>query len=511
MLLETHTPSAADVQDVEAPCPGRRRNFPFVAVAAVLVARTALLLSVAGRYGWHRDELYYLAAGRRPAAGYIDFPPVTPMLSALARVLFGPSLVGQRTLTIVAGGVVTVLVALIARELGGRTWAQATAALVVGVGPLLLGSNILFQTVSFDQVAWAATFLVVARMLRTQDPRWWPVLGAVAGVAMETKYTIGLLLAGVVVGFVSTANGRALLRGRGPWIALGIALVVVAPNLWWQLTHGWASVDFFRSQNAGTRADNPPLTFVRDIVLMGNPVAFPIVVAGAWFLFRRAQWRTLAIAAVVPVVGFLALGGKGYYAAPAVLALLPAGMVALERVVSTRRVAKVLVPLVLVAVTVPLLPIGIPIRSEHAMVADGVYKTRDDYAEELGWPELVDTVARVYRTLPAAERTRTGVLTNNYGEAGAIDLFGGSRGLPHAASAHLTYRYWGTPRPHATTLLVVGARAGWLDRHCVTWTHGAVIRNRDGVHNDEWGEPVDVCHLARPFAKEWSSIRADRP
>jgi hypothetical protein len=509
MLLETHTtpvvaPPRGSAVDRLAPA-------PVLAIAAVVVARTALLLSVAGRYGWHRDELYYLASGRHPAAGYVDFPPVTPMLSAVARTLFGPSLVGQRFMTILAGGVVTVLAALLARELGGRSWAQGVTALVVGIGPMLLGSNILFQTVSFDQVAWAATFLVVARMLRTRDPRWWPVLGVAAGVGFETKYTVVLLLAGVALGFVATRAGRELVRGRGPWIAMGIALLLAAPNLWWQVTHGWASVDFFRSQNADTRADNPPLIFVRDFVLLGNPLAFPIVVAGLVFLARRPRWRPAAVAAVFPVVGFLVLGGKGYYAAPALLMLLPAGMVCVERALARRRWALVLVPVALVAAIVPLLPIGIPVQSEHTLVARETYKVRDDYAEELGWPELVDTVAHVYRQLPPAQRSSTGIFTSNYGEAGAVDLYGPSRGLPHAASAHLTYRYWGTPRPHATTLLVIGARQPWLDRHCTAWRDGAVIRNHDGVHNDEWGEHVDVCRLAHPFAAEWSSIRHDAP
>jgi hypothetical protein len=509
MLLETEIPPAVAPSRPSATT--RLARPPLLAIVAVVIARTALLLSVAGRYGWHRDELYYLAAGRHPAAGYVDFPPVTPMLSAVARGLFGPSLVGQRAMTIAAGAVVTVLAALLARELGGRSWAQGVTALVVGFGPMLLGSNILFQTVSFDQVAWAATFLVVVRMLRTRDPRWWPVLGAVAGIGFETKYTVVLLLAGVALGFVATRAGRELLRGRGPWIAMGIAVVLAAPNLCWQLTHGWASVEFFRSQNADTRADNPPLIFLRDFVLLGNPLAFPLVVSGLVFLGRRPRWRPAAIASVFPIVGFLVLGGKGYYAAPAVLMLLPAGMVCVERVLTARRWAQVLVPVALLASIVPLLPVGIPVQTEHTLVTHETYKVRDDYAEELGWPELVDTVERVYRELPDAQRSRTAIFTSNYGEAGAVDLYGPSRGLPHAASAHLTYRYWGTPRPHATTLLVIGARRPWLDRHCTAWHDGGVIRNHDGVHNDEWGEHVDVCQLARSFGAEWSSIRNDAP
>lgn len=485
----------------EGPAP-----FPWVWVLAVACAKSAVQLSVAGRYGWHRDELYYVAAGQHPAAGYVDFPPVTPLLARVASLLFGDSLVGLRSFAVLAGAGVVVLAAVLARELGGGRGAQVIAAGMVAASPLLLGTNAMFQTVSFDQLAWAGVFVVAARLLRTGDRRLWPAAGVTAGVALTTKHTALVLLTALAVGLVATGAGRRLLRPVGPAAAAaGLAAVLVAPNLWWQATHGWASVSFYTG-HSGPDSD-PPLTFVVDFLLLANPVLVPLAAAGLLLLWRLPWARPLAWAACVVPLTFLLLGGKSYYAGPVWLLLLPAGATAICRAERAwLRHLSIGLGVVAAAVLIVVSPLVLPVLSRDAMVARGLQDERDDYAEELGWPELVRTVADVVATLPAEERTDVAIVARNYAEAGAVDLLGGAYGLPRAASTHLTYRYWSPPVPDAHTVVVIGQPVPELARSCRSLDVVATIGNDAGVRNEELGAPVAVCRLGEPFGQVWERL-----
>ena len=186
----------------------------------VLVLKCGLNLAFAGRYGWQRDELYYAVAGRHLQGGYVEFPPVTALLSAAARVLFGWSLVGFRAFAILAGAATILLAALVARELGGGRKAQVLAAALVAFSPILLATNGLFQPVSFDQTA---TMLVLWLALRLALGRGsWLALGIAVSVGLETKYTLALVLVLLVAGFAVWR--RDVLASRGLVLAVAVAI-----------------------------------------------------------------------------------------------------------------------------------------------------------------------------------------------------------------------------------------------------------------------------------------------
>src|SRR3989440_12875155 len=211
------------------------------AIALLVAAKVGVTMAVADRYGWHRDELYSLASSRHPALGYVDYPPITPLLARLDQAIFPGSLPGLRFLTVLAGAAIIVVAALIAAELGGNQLAQILAGLAVLISPMFVGTNILFQTVSFDELVWAVACLLFVRLLRGANPREWLLLGLVFGVGLETKYTvIGLGVAMVVALLVTGA--RRQLASRWPWLAFGIAILLLLPNLAWQVGHGWGSV-----------------------------------------------------------------------------------------------------------------------------------------------------------------------------------------------------------------------------------------------------------------------------
>jgi len=488
------------------PAPPRiahRRRSDLVPVLAVAGAKTLLQLAVAGRYGWHRDELYYVDAGRHLALGYVDFPPITPLLGRLATAVSGDSLVGLRSLAALAGAAVVVLVALTARELGGGRRAQVLAALVAATSPLLLGTNAMFQTVSFDQLAWAAVLLLAVRALKAPSTGRWLALGVAAGVGLETKYTIALLLVGLAAGLVLTAGGRRHLRTAGPWLAGGTATALLLPNLWWQARHGWPSVDFFTGGDGYEPGETSPGGFVLELLLLVGPAGLALSVPGLRRLARDRRLSPLAVAAAVVVLGFVVSGGKSYYAAPVALVLYAAGAGAAER---WARGARWAVPLGALATLVAAGPLILPVADEHDMVSSRLYEQREDYAEQIGWPELAEQVVAAARTLPPDEREAAVVLTGNYGEAGALRRFAGPD-LPRVVSGHLSNRSWiGAEDLDARTLVVVGYDRSHLAPHCASVTRAGTVGNAAGVPNEEAGAAIDVCRLRGTLADVWPEV-----
>ena len=497
---------ALDTRPAPAPAPPRRPPPARSAVLPVLglaAAKLSLQLAVAGRYGWHRDELYYVDAGRHLDLGYVDFPPVTPLLARVATGVFGDSLVGLRSVAALAGSAAVVVVALVARELGGGRRSQVLAALLAATCPVLLGADAMFQTVPFDQLLWAVLALLAVRALRDGSVRRWLAVGVAAGVALQTKYTVALLLAGLAAGLVVTPGGRRHLRTPGPWLAGAVALVLVVPNLWWQVRHGWASVDFFSGGEGYEPGETSPGQYVGELLLVVGPATLWLCVAGLRRLGRDRRWSPLAVAAGVVVLGFLVTGGKSYYAAPIALLLYAAGAVAAER---WRRWGRWAVAGGAVATVVVAGPYILPVVDERSMVDRALHEQREDYAEQLGWPELAAEVTAAAAALSPLERRSAAVLAGNYGEAGAIGRFGGE-GVPPVVSPHVSWRYWAEDEDlEARTLLVVGYPRSALERRCRELVRVGTVTNDAGVPNEEAGGPVFRCDLPGTLADLWPDL-----
>jgi 4-amino-4-deoxy-L-arabinose transferase-like glycosyltransferase len=463
-----------------------RPPFALAPVGAVAACTAALHLAFAGRYGWQRDELYYAVAGRHLEGGYVEFPPVTALLSALARTLFGWSLVGFRAFAILAGIGTLAVAAAVARELGGGRRAQALAAVAVGFSPLLVATNGLFQPVSFDQltamlVLWLALRLALGRGS-------WPLVGLAAGIGLETKYTLAVVLVLLVATFAVWR--RDLLLSRGFALAAALAAVLVAPNLVWEAQHGWVSVHWFLNPPASATDESRP-QYVVDLLLLTHFVAVPVAGAGVVSLHRDRRLRPLAWTVVGTVVAYIVLGGKSYYAMPAVLFALAAGAVPFDAWASRRRLRRL--GIAYVAALVLLLPLGLPVLPLRTADRLGVVSARSDYQDEVGWHRLA-------RDVEHASRGADVIVALNYGEAGALELFG--RELPPVASADVTFRYW---RPDVTgrQALLVGfsrADATFCERYRI------VARIRSPVENEERGRPIARCTLDEDLAKVWPGL-----
>lgn len=476
-------------------------------VGALALAVLVVHLATNGLYDFHRDSLYYLDSARHPAWGYVDYPPLTPTIARLSLWLFGPSVWWLRLWPSLAGAAMVGLVAVIARELGGGRVALLLAAVGAATSLVLLGANWLFQTVTFDQVVWLAALWLLARIVRTGEVRLWPVLGVVLGIGLETKYTVVALIAGIAVATVATGLRRHLLT-PWPWLAGGIALAIFLPNLVWQIANAWPSLQYTLNHKSAQSVDFSPITFLAQQLALIGPFAIPLWIAGLYWLLRAPERRALGIAAAVPFVIYLFVG-KSYYVGPLHPFLIAAGACAVEEWTAVRR--RWLRPTVAVALAIQaavFLPLLLPVLPEPAMASSGLPSIRKDFADTVGWHDLVNQVARVYYSLSPADRLKAVILTTNYGEAGAINTYGAERGLPEAYSGELTYYYW-RPRSLDGPVITVNLDPNFLGTLFNQCRDVGTITNSYGLHNEEFGGPLAVCSDPRyPLDLLWPKLKA---
>jgi 4-amino-4-deoxy-L-arabinose transferase-like glycosyltransferase len=475
---------------------GRLGRGVWPTAAAVVV----LLWSVSARYGFHRDELYFVVAGRRLDWGYVDQPPLTPLLARLSESIGGTSPTALRALSALAIGAVVVLAAAIARRMGGGATAQLFAGVAAGGAGYALAVGHLLSTATFDYLLWTIAVWLLCGLLDGDDPRRWVLLGGVVGIGLQNKHLIGLLAAAILVALVVTPQ-RRMLAGIWPWIGVAVAAVIALPNVIWQATNDFPQLEMASALAA--RRVGPIAFVVEQVGLLSIALAVPAAI-GWWRLVRSdrmRRWRPLAIVFALLFVFFLATGGKSYYIAPMYPVLLAAGALWFEGLARTGRklmgAAAALGILIGSFVSLPLVPVSwVP----H-IDATG------ELGETVGWPQLIDQVATVYESIPADRRPSTAIFTGSYGEAGAIDVLGDAAGLPAASSGHNNYWLWGPPPPHGP-VIGVGAVGNTLERICPDVATAGVISNPYGVDNEEAGLPLFLCLAPqRQLADIWDEVR----
>ena len=301
--------------------------WPVLLVAGLMVAG---LLALSGAYGFHGDEMYFVVAGQHPAFGYVDQPPLTPLLSAASVALLGVSPTAVRVLPALEMGLIVVLTALMARDLGGSRRAQVIAAMTAALSGYL-GAGHLDTTTEPDLLAWAVVLWLLVKVLAGGDRRLWLGVGVTTGIGLENKDTLLFLGAGLAVGLV-LARRWDVVRSPWAWAAIGIAILLWLPNLAWQAADGWPQLTM-ASQISGYAGDNRAQV-VPLLWLFTGPLLFPVSVAGlAWLLFAKAAapWRAIGIAALVALALVLITGGKAYYAIGTASAFMAAGAMVLDR------------------------------------------------------------------------------------------------------------------------------------------------------------------------------------
>lgn len=494
-----------------------------IAAACVLV----LHLVANPHYGYFRDELYFIICGFHPAWGYVDQPPVAPLLAAGSQ-LFGHSLVALRAIPAAfAAGGAYVTVALVA-ELGGGTFAAVLAVLAYCAAGVLESFG---MKVGPDMVGlwlWPLTALYALRIVRGADPRWWLAAGACLGVGLESKYSAIFFAIALIAGLMLTSGRRTL---RTPWFLGGvaIAILIALPNFAWQATHGFPMWELLRNGAAGKNLPTPPALFLFQQLLITNLFVAPLWIVGLIRLFANPTDRFLAWTYVLLIAMMIALHAKHYYPANVYPILIAAGAVAFEEWTTRARYWRPVIVIATVAAWLFFLPFSLPVLSEPAMVSYSDFvmhalhlkrtalqteRSRtsalpEDWADMHGWPQLVATVARVYDALPPQQRAQAAIVASNYGEAAAIDFFGSHYGLPPAISGHNNYWLWGTHGYSGNVVVDVNGDCG-ADSDPALFSTKRVAAHFDApwIISYEHHIPIGVCTgITQPLSAVWPKLR----
>jgi hypothetical protein len=479
-------------------------------VLVVALAQLVALVATSGRYGYHRDEMYFIVAGGHPALGYPDQPPLVPLLSWLMNELAPGSLTVLRLPSALAAAGITVVAALVAREVGGDRRAQLVAAVCNSVAGFMLATGHIVSTTTYDGLA---TTLVCWLLVRAVMSRRGPPLlaaGAVVGVGCEAKAQVAFV---AFMALLVLAAVGPRWPFRSSWLLAGAvaAAVLAAPYLFWQATHGWPQLTV--AGNVGGSAEGGRTGFVPFQLVMVSPLLVPVWVAGLLAPWRRPVLRPvrfIPLTWLVVGLAYLAGDGKAYYLASLYPALLGIGALPVAEWTRRRRsrlrlgllgTAVALSAVINAFIALPLTPVG-QLQGSAAMALN------PDQGETVGWPRFIGTVAHAWRSLPPATRRHTVIFTSNYGEAGAVDLLGRSHGLPAAYSGHNGFSEWARPPERATRAIVIGY-SGPRDAAPQFTSCRALATIDDGVglDNDEQGLPVLLCRPASSWARLWPQLR----
>ncbi len=434
----------------------------------------ALALHVAGNphYGFFRDELYFIICGMRPSLGYVDQPPLAPLMAAFSQTM-GISLFALRVIPAVFAAVTTYAACLFAVELGGGVFAIVVAALVTIVSPEMMAFGSRLSPDMVEAATWPLVALITLRIVKGADRRLWLLAGLLIAFAAWSKYSVAFFGIALIAGLLLTPQRRA---AQSWWFAGGVALALalVVPNVWWQWHYHFPILQLLHNDYDKFILKWPP--FVLQQIMIMSPLLSVVWLVGLGWLLYQPRTRFLGYTYLLLIAMMWALDAKAYYPAPAYPYLIAAGAVPIERWTGVRYAWRVAIIAVVVAFAIPSTPFVLPVLPMRTYIAyqqfigklfhirfhvdkDATNATPIQYyADMTGWPQLAAQVASVYRALPPAQRKDAAIYAHNFGEASAIDFFGAQYGLPPALSGNNNYWIWGTHGYGGKTIIDVNGR-----------------------------------------------------
>jgi hypothetical protein len=355
---------------------------------------------------------------------------------------------------------------------------------------------------ALEPLFWMGIALALAKLASGAAPRAWLAVGALAGLGVLDKHSTAFFVGAFVVGALATPF-RARMRTREFMLGIAVALVLVAPHVVWQVTHGWPTLEFLRRAQSTKNYLVSPLEFLRGQIESSHPLGFPLLVAGLLALLfapRLKAYRCLGFGALLLVAFLLVQHAKAYYVAPLYPLLFAAGAVFVERWIAstvTRVAAGAYIALLLgtcaivLPLATPLLPPDDYVEYAKRFGVETVQSERHEmgplpqyYADMFGWRELAQDVSRAYATLPESERAHCMVFAQNYGEAGALEYFAHEFPVPPVCAGHNNYFLWGLPPGEIEVVIVVGG-----DRNEMLEAFAEVVDA--GVHRNAWAMPYE--------------------
>ena len=449
---------------------------PIAVAYAFAIFKIFLFLIAGNSYGYFRDELYFLACAEHLAFGYPDHAPLSVWIARLSREVFGDALYAVRFLPALAGALKIVLTGWIVREFGGKHCAVLLACLCVLVAPVYLVSDNLLSMNTYEPLFWTGCALAYVLAVKRENPRYWLLFGALAGLGLMNKHSLVFFGLAFVVGLIFTED-RKFFTDKFFWLAGAIAFIIFLPNLIWQYQNNWATLELLQNvQKTGKNVVLAPHEFFFQQIFILFPLTVFVWLAGLGYLLvdkSGKRFRTLGIAYVVTLALMILLKAKNYYLAPIYPMLFAAGGVFWENLTARFRFGKIVryaFPALLVIGSLIFLPMAMPVLPVEKFIAYqnalGIAPPKTEvghqgvlpqhFGDMFGWEEMTAKVAEVYHLLPPEEREKAAIFANNYGEAGAIDLFGKKYGLPKAISNHQSYYLWGPGNYDGSVVIILG-------------------------------------------------------
>ena len=451
---------------------------PIVIAFAFAAVKVVLYVIAGANYGYFRDELYFLACTEHLAWGYPDHAPLSIFIAWFSRALIGDSLYAIHLLPTLAGALKIVMTGLIVREFGGRLVAMLLACLCVLAAPVYLGIDMMLSMNTYEPIFWMGCVLSYIWAVKREDPRYWLMFGAFAGLGVMNKHSMVFFGLAFVIGLLATRD-RKYFVDKDIWLGGVIAFILVLPNLVWEYQNDWATLELLRNvQATGKNVVLSPPEFLWQQIFILLPLTVPVWLAGLWYLLADGdgkRFRTIGIAYLITLGLMIALKAKNYYLAPVYPVLFAAGGLLWESIAAKLRIGKpaiaayafliLMTGAVFAPIAIPLLPpetflvyqqnLGIaPPKTEVGHVGP----MPQHFGDRFGWEDMAKATAEVYNALPPDEREKAAIFGGNYGQAGAIDFFGGKYGLPKAISPHQSYFLWGPRQYDGSVVIVLGTR-----------------------------------------------------
>jgi len=433
-----------------------------------------ILTSAWSSYGYFIDELYYIACSKRLAFGYVDHPPLSILMLAASRWILGDSIPAIRFLSALGISATVFMTGILVRQLGGLGSAVVIAALAVIAMPVyqLMGS--FYSMNAFEPLIWSTLVFLIIRIVQTENMKYWLAVGLIMGIGLEMKHTIVLYGAALFAGILLTPS-RRFLWNRWFLSGIAVAFLLMLPNLLWQWLHGFPSLEFYRNAMVNKNVPTLPAKVILDQILFANPFALPLWILGLGYFFfsndgknfRFFGWTYLLLLAVMMLSG----SSRPDRIAAIYTVLFAAGAVAISSLPlsSFRKVAFVSMMILLIiggAVSIPVFTPLLPSSMTRAYISTlGISFSleqgkRDEplpqwLADRLGWRELAEDVAGVFNALSPEEKQNAAIISTNYGEAGALELYAPRYGLPRVFATHNSYHIWGPPSDSVRTYIAV--------------------------------------------------------
>ena len=440
------------------------KNGPTINFVSIIIGLLALLnigihIYFSGNLEFHRDELLYFSLGQHPAFGYATVPPLTGWIAWLMQNIFGYSIFAVRFFPAVLSGLMVFLVSALAKELGGSGYSRILAAAGIILSVFGLRTFLLFQPVHIDLILWTLLFYLIAKYINTSSDTYLILIGIATGTALLNKYLIGILLIIILV-ILPFTQYRRIFRNKKFWYGLLAGILVFLPNIIWQIVNGLPVINHLAELEQTQLVNVDRSAFlIEQLVIPG--AASVLTIAGLIYLFvNKNGWkfRFLGLVVISVVVTLMLLRGKSYYTQGIFPFLVAAGAVSWEN--TLRRVwPRVFLVSVLIVLTLPIMPIGIPVFKTEKLVSyfrnistnygmdfvcrfedNSIHSLPQDYADMLGWEELAKIADKAWQMIP--DRSSAFIYCENYGQAGAITIIGKKYGLPEAVCFSESFRYW---------------------------------------------------------------------